>query len=131
MPWVEGYKEEPSHYTWNMKIHRDVDGWGNWGLFSLSDDTVLGKNIEYAKNQRKLIGQHREELLAFQKECGQHRDIETARFFREEAAEAMKQYRGWDCAIKIIEGDNDWKHGCVTEPIAPYVDRALEFMDLQ
>lgn len=106
----------PAHYVWPAV---------------LSDDTVCGKHVEYAKHQRKLIGQHREELLRYQKECGKQKDIETARFFREEASEAMKQYRGWDSAIKVIEDENDYRHQHISEQIAPYVDMALAFMDLQ
>jgi hypothetical protein len=96
----------------------------------LSDDTVLGRNIDYAKQQRKEIGQLREEFLGYQKLCGQQKDIDTTRYFRDECAELMKQYRGWDSAIKIIEGDNDYWHSHVSEQIAPYVDRAFGLMEL-
>ena len=37
---------------------------------------------------------HREEMLAFQKRAGAARDAETAKFFKGEAQEAMKEYRG-------------------------------------
>lgn len=119
MPWMVAANppgELPAHYKWPQV---------------LSDDTVLGRNIEYAKTKRKESGQFREQLLKFQKECGQRKDMETARFFREEASEAMKQFRGWDAAIKIIEGDNDFWHHHISEHIAPYVDSALNMMDLQ
>ena len=95
MPWIPYCKppgETPAHYSWLRGV--------------LSDDTVLGRNIEYAKGQRKKSMQ-----------------------FREEAAEAQKEFRGWDSAIKIIEGDNDYWHGHIAEPIAPYVDRAFEMME--
>ena len=121
MPWIKadkGYPDtgKPSYYT-------------TFGIV-MSDDTSLGRHIEYMKEQRKKAGQLREEMLGYQKVCGQQKDIETARFFREIASDLMKEYRGWDSAIIIIEGDGDWKHGHVTEPIAPYVDMAFHFTDL-
>ena len=120
MPWIPATSasgETPAHYCWIGLV--------------LSDDTVCGRNIEYGKAHRKKIGQYREEFLKFQKECGQRKDIETARFFRDKAAELMKQYRGFDLAIKIIEGGDDWKHNHVSEQIAPYVDAAFAIMDYE
>lgn len=119
MPWIPYQKppgEVPAHYEWPLV---------------LSDDTVLGRNNEYAKEQRRAIGRFREELLKYQKECGQRKDMETARFFRDEASETMKQFRGWEGAIKVIEDANDWLHSHVAEQIAPYVDRAFALMELQ
>lgn len=122
MPWIEPCDEWPNagwpgHYKWPLL---------------LSDDTVMGRNIQYAKERRRLIGQLREETLSYQKECGNRKDIDGARFFREVASDLMKQYRGWEGAIKIIEDDvNNYTHSHVSEAIAPYVDRALKFMDLQ
>lgn len=113
MPWIEGNKENPSYYAWPK---------------GLSDDTVLGRNIEYAKSQRKIIGQLREEIIGFQKACDRN-DIEGARFFSVQAADLMKQYRGWDGAIKVIEDEYDWMHRHISEQIAPYVDQAFLFME--
>lgn len=118
MPWIKHINppgEVPAHYK--MPI-------------SLSDDTVLGRNNEYAKEQRKKCGQLREELLKLQKECEQEKNIEAAKFCRNEAAEILKQFRGWDGAIKVIE-ENDFWHKCIAEQIAAYVDRAFVFMELQ
>jgi hypothetical protein len=118
MPWIEATRppgEVPAHYEWPSP---------------LSDETILGKNIEYAQQKRKELGQLREGLLNAQNVCGKNKDIEWARYFREEAARVMKEYRGWDGAIKMID-DNDWMHRHITDQIAPYVDEALYFMDLQ
>lgn len=115
MPWIAGDKDEPSYYTWPAV---------------LSDDTVLGKNVGFAKLQRKLIGQIREEIISYQKSCGKN-NIEGSRYFGKESAELMKQYRGWDGAIKVIEDENDWMHRHISQQIAPYVDRAFALMDLQ
>lgn len=120
MPWITHCKppgETPAHYSWLMMI--------------LSDDTVLGRNIEYAKAQRKEIGQIRESIVAMQKEAGKDKNIRLARDLSEIGSDLLKQYRGWDAAIKIIEGDNDCWHNHVAEPIADYVDQAFYFMDLQ
>jgi hypothetical protein len=119
MPWIphcDPPGETPAHYSWRELV--------------LSDDTVLGLNIEYAKEQRKQIGQLREHIVSAQKQCGKERDIDGARSLSDIAADLMKQYRGWDGAINIIEGDNDFWHGHVAEPIAPYVDRAFAFIEL-
>lgn len=123
MPWIPAHKNYPdtgwpAHYSW---LH-----------MTLSDDNVLGHNIEYAKQKRKEAGQLRELLLNAQKECGKRKDIEGARYFRDMAAEYMKEYRGWDSAIKIVlEDANDWTHSHVSEPIAPYVDRSFMAMECQ
>jgi hypothetical protein len=116
MPWNKGNTppgETPAHYEWPRV---------------LSDDTVLGRNIEYAKQRRKELGQLREELLKAQTICGENKDIEFARYFREEAARVMKEYRGFDSAIKMIDESN-WLHPHISEQIAPYVDMAFEQMD--
>lgn len=118
MPWIFATNPPgatPSHYKWPQV---------------LSDDTVLGRNIDHAKEQRKEIGQIREGIVACQKEAGKDKNIKFARDLSEISSDLLKQYRGWDAAIKIIEGDNDHWHGHVAEPIAPYVDRAFAFMEL-
>jgi hypothetical protein len=54
--------------------------------FCTDDETI--------DRRRKEALKHRELMLAFQKEAGKAGDRETAKFFKEEAAEAMKDYRG-------------------------------------
>lgn len=118
MPWVKAHDKYPdtgwpAHYEWPS---------------ILSDETVLDRNTEYAREKRKKVGQLREEMLGYQNECGKRKDIEGARYFRNVAAELMKEYRGWEGAIKLM-GDNDWKHSHISELIAPFVDMALTEMD--
>lgn len=122
MPWVPYCKppgETPAHYAW-PKV--------------LPDCVVLGEPeiIEYAKDRRKEISQIRESLLPVQKECGKNKDIENARFISELCADLMKQYRGWDAAIKMIEDAEftKWPRPGIAEQIAPYVDRAFDWIDL-
>lgn len=43
--------------------------------------------------QRKLWQKHRDDMLCYQKEYGKKQDKEAAKFFKEEAAWAMKHYR--------------------------------------
>lgn len=94
-------------------------------------DHVLNE-YENAKIWRKYWGQFREFLIKTQGECGKQKDFDTARYYREEASYAMKQYRGWDAAIKWIEGDVSMTWPAtknVSEEIAPYVDRAFAYLD--
>lgn len=119
MPWCPHLGppgEIPAHY---------------WPPNFLPDDVVLGRQycVDYAKQRRKEVGQHRELLLRYQADCGKSGDREGAKFFKDEAADAMKQYRGWDFSIRYMEGDPmmiDWRRKDVSEPIAPYLDRAFE-----
>lgn len=70
-----------------------------------------GDGYADAVNQRRIAwARHRDEMLAFQKECGQRRDVDGAKFFKAEATEAMKRYRG-ACLVMGwvgISGDSPW-----------------------
>lgn len=58
------------------------------------DEALDGPRVaRIISDQRILWMRHREEVLAFQKDCASRKDIEGARFFKEEAAHAMKHYR--------------------------------------
>lgn len=127
MPWWSAPRDENG-------VRKDV-GWPDhyqWPLV-LSDATVLGHHLDYAKSQRKKIGQIRESVIATQKQCGKDRDIENARFLSDMGADLMKQYRGWNAGIKMIEDEEftKWPRIDISEQIAPYVDRAFDFMGLQ
>lgn len=113
MPWIKEY--DRAYYSCPLVLSDDV-----WKLIY----------IWYPKDQRKAAGQLREEMLGYQKICEKLKDFDTARYFREASSELMKQYRGWESAIKIIQGDgDDYWHSHVSEPIAPYIDRSLEAID--
>lgn len=123
MPWHKATKNDdsqPSHYEWP-------------GV--LPDAVLLGHKylMEYAKGQRKEIGQIREMIIIEQKRCGEKGEIQNARFLSDIGADLMKQYRGWDAAIKLIvdEKFTKWPHPGISEQITPYVDEAFYFMDLQ
>jgi hypothetical protein len=51
-------------------------------------------NADVLDKRRKEWAKHCDEMKALQKECGKNRDAENARFFKQEANEAMKHYRG-------------------------------------
>ncbi len=111
MPWIKHIENYPPHYGW---VH------------SVSDDTWLGRNIEHAVLKRRETGQTRELMLGYQKMCEQQKDYETARYFRSVASDLQKEYRGYDCAIRLImEGKKD----NISEEVAPYVDRAINAME--
>lgn len=56
--------------------------------YSMPDDP------DYVDAKRKAALQHRDEMLAFQKAAAKAGDRDAARFFKEEASDAMRQYRG-------------------------------------
>ena len=111
MPWFEGDKHSPAVYRLPSLMYFD---------------TALGAEhcMRYARAQRRDWTRHREEMLAAQKDCG--KDYATARYFREEAAYALKVFRGYDLAVRWVETSD--KSG-VSEQIAPFVDRAFAAMD--
>lgn len=121
MPWYPATKppgEQPARYAYPSP---------------LPDCVILGAHevMEYAKSQRKEISQIREDIITTQKAIGRE-DREGARYLSELASGLLKQYRGWDAAIGIIEGRegyHDWRKTKIQEEIAPYVDRAFWFMD--
>lgn len=108
MPWIsEG--DSPAYYALPV-------------VAGASSDLCL----ETAKTSRKYWAQHREQMLAYQNQCGKDH-IEYARFFREEAAEAMKYQRGFDFLVKWLEGNPITNYPTdITEQLAPYADRAFE-----
>lgn len=48
---------------------------------------------EKLETARVSATRHRDEMVAAQKQCGAEKDREGAKFFKEEAADAMKMYR--------------------------------------
>lgn len=115
MPWKYGYRDNPNHYVW-------PDG--------LSDDVVLGRKIQIAMDKRKEVAQIREQLLATQRAIGRD-DREGARYLSELASDMLKQYRGYDAAIKMITDAKftEWPRPMIQEEIASYVDRAFDVME--
>lgn len=120
MPWIRYRKppgEIPAHYEMPMII---------------SDRTGC---LEDARGKRKYWQQHHDHMAACQKLCGRQ-DIEGAKFFKEEAAEAMKHLRGWKFTVDILEcyyggkGQKEYEEAMqiMTEHIAPYADQALGFV---
>lgn len=53
----------------------------------------LGLCPEKLENARVAATRLRDDMLAYQKQCSANKDREGARFFKEEAADAMKMYR--------------------------------------
>lgn len=116
MPWIKQGDDDPDFYQ-----------------PPIVGDHVLS-SIKRAKEWRKYWSQHREFLLKTQTEMGKLGEIETARYYREEAADAMKQYRGWDAVIKWIDGEKSMNWPAtekISEEIALYVDRAFAFLDYE
>jgi hypothetical protein len=60
-------------------------------LWTLGCCPIIAAELNAA---RKSWAQHRDEMLIFQKECGQRKNIEGAKFFKDAASDALKHYRG-------------------------------------
>jgi hypothetical protein len=91
----------------------------------ISDDTMLGRNIHIAKAKRAETMREREAILKGQKELAEMKDYVAAKWVGGVASDLLKQYRGWDACIKLIEMNEDVQ---ISEQIAPYVDRAFNFL---
>lgn len=119
MPWIKYQPrlDTPAHY----ELPR-----------SLPDAVVLGHShiLERAKQERKSAGLTREGLIAVKKEVGKT-DRDLARQLSEEASYWLKVYRGWDFVIGWLESENtNWRNEKAQEEIAPFIDRAFNFLDL-
>ena len=83
----------------------------------------FGVDAEVVDQRRKDALQRREQMLAFQKAAGAAGDRDTARFFKEEAAEAMKDYRGACLVLGYLRTDLG---DC---PFRYHADWTLEIVD--
>lgn len=100
----------------------------------MADRVALGapEVVAYAKAKRKELSLIREGILAAQKQC-RREDRESARTLSDMGADLMKQCRGWDFALRWIEGEPaivNWRRPNIQEAIAPYVDAAFNELDL-
>ena len=59
----------------------------SYAFYTCSDAEEVDRKRVYWANQR-------DEMLSFQKICAKEKDFEAAKFFKEEAVEALKHYRG-------------------------------------
>jgi hypothetical protein len=90
----------------------------------ISDETMLGRNIHIAKDKRAETMREREAILKGQKELAEMKDYVAAKWVGGVASEMLKEYRGWDACIKLIEGEDVQ----IAEQIAPYVDIAFSYL---
>jgi len=82
---------------------------------------------------RKAAVARRDEMLAFQKACGEARDREGAKFFKEEAADALKEYRAACLLLPLFmcepPGDCPYKEEYEWPiEIAPWIDRVASYL---
>lgn len=80
-------------------------------------------DLDKAKDKRKHFVHVREEMLALQKS-----DRETAKFFKDEANDALKWQRAWQFVVDFIEGKPNmfnWRAPGVSKEIAPFLDQAF------
>lgn len=117
MPWIATNDVAPAHYQMPMLISERPEASGD------------------ARAKRKYWQQHHDLMNSYQKTCGRD-DTSGAKFFKEESAEAMKNLRGWKFVVDVLEcyydgktqGDYEKAILGMSEPIAPYADRALGFV---
>lgn len=110
MPWIKATKppaEVPAHYEWPI-TERAV--------------SFLNKDIEKAVERRRYWTQQRETMLQYQKD-----DREAARFFSQEAKDALKHQRAWQFTVDFLAGKPEiYRYAPPTsEEIAPYIDGAF------
>lgn len=127
MPWIRDNSDDPEMYGWPA---------------ILPDEVVCGHNniMQYAKQKRKETGQLREEFTNRQKKLSKDivknrlpvvidKNKILARYYGQLCADLMKEYRGWDAAIKLMDGAMVWPYTNISEQIALYVDRAFGELD--
>ena len=80
--------------------------------YSLACPAALCTNLDAAviEKQRVLWARHRDEMLVFQKQCGATKDIEGAKFFKEESRHALKMYRA--ACMLLPWYANEWPGDC-------------------
>lgn len=106
-------------YVWKYRVPR-----------YLSDGVASVEAIDLA---RKGAVSRRDEMLAFQKMCGEARDREGAKFFKEEAADALKEYRAACLLLPLFmsdpPGDCPYKEEYEWPvEIAPWIDRVIGYL---
>jgi hypothetical protein len=119
MPWIEAteHPEFPAHY-------RLPRGLGLINNYTGGRDVLDKKRKEYAT--------HLQLMKTYQQESGKIKDLDTAKFFKEEVRETQKNYYGI-CAALDYSGSNSGD--CVnslknmTQEIAPYADHWLGIAD--
>lgn len=117
MPWHVGPPDKSSPSRWQARPYATAYGF---------DDG----DMSYAKENRAALARDKETMDKYQKQFGRD-DREMARFFGEQASELLKEYRGWDLAIRWLNGEEAvycWRSPAVSDKIAPYLDRALDFI---
>ena len=81
-------------------------------------------------NMRKTAAARRDLMIAYQKDCAKAKDIEGAKFFKEESADALKEYRAACLMLPLFDANppGDCQYKPVWEwpvELAPWVDRVV------
>jgi hypothetical protein len=96
-------------------------------------DHVLA-SFSQAKRERAYWVQQRELVVGFQKDAAKEKDYSLAKYFSEHAAYQLKVQRGWDAAVRWIDGCKTMHWPAtqkVSEEIAPYVDAAFTSLNYE
>ena len=122
---MEKTSDKPSG-TWVYRSQSRSDSSEVWKVktpqyLSWSSDKLLQK--------KKEITSHREEMLVWQKHFASLKDYEAARFFANEASDALKEYRGLCLILGNVlcdpPGDSPWKpEWDWPVELSPWIERA-------
>ena len=115
MPWIESVDANTPSYYKEPQVYAYDD---------LSIDYLIEKKKQHSRD--------RDEFLNYQKQCGKD-DREFAKYFRNEAAEEMKAYRGSCYALSILActPPGDCKNLQASKELSPYIDQAFASGDLE
>lgn len=120
MPWIDGCDKSGFAARYQKPI-----------FVGIINDRIGGTQVLDIK--RKEYATLVQDYKTLQKEFGQNKDLETAKFFKEAGREAQKNYYGI-CAALDYAGSNsgDCKDSLknMTQEIAPYADHWICVADL-
>jgi len=84
-------------------------------------NTWLTPDVDACRRFRAEYSRRREEMLAFQKQA---RNRDDARFFKEEASDALKWFRAADAWVKLLSAEKGWRPTSDWPvELQPYFDR--------
>lgn len=115
MPWIE-YGEAGKKHGW-ADHYREPE--------------VQDCDVDALLEHKKTLSRDRDSFLAYQKQCGRS-DPALGRFFREVAAQTLKEYRGACYALSklLCDPPGDCRDVGTSKELAPYIDRAFWFQAL-
>lgn len=127
---IEKTRNPPAGVNIGLEDRRDGEKGCVWKIKLPDFLPISGDYGERIDVERKAAAARRDEMLTLQRQCGAAKDTAGARFFKDEATDALKEYRAaclllplWKCETP---GDSQFKP--VWEwpiELAPWIDRVV------